>query len=165
MAEENGAIPAPESPETKQEPEKPALQNQEEDIKDSHGQVGINKERHDKEVAELKKTIKELQEKLDEQAKTAAGREEMGKEIAELKQKLADNEVKHELELAQCRNVKAAKALLDDYEGDVAKLKAAEPWLFVDKTPQGATGAKPAAPPQPDIMDELRAAAGLKKKG
>ena len=30
------------------------------DVKDSHGQPGINKERHDKEVAELKKEIASL---------------------------------------------------------------------------------------------------------
>ena len=137
----------------------------EEPVKDKHGQVGINKERHDKEVNALKETIKELQGQLDEVAKTEAGREEMGRKIAELEQKLADSEVNHKLEMEKCRNAKAARALLDDYEGDISKLKDANPWLFEDDKPQGATGAKPASPPQADIMDTLREAAGLKKKG
>ena len=44
---------------------------------------------------------------------------------------------------ARARNVKAAKALLADYEGDVEKLKASEPWLFSASSapaPTGATG-------------------------
>ena len=35
-----------------------------------------------------------------------------------------------ELQLAGVRNVKAARALLPDYDDDIDKLKAAEPWLF-----------------------------------
>lgn len=40
------------------------------------------------------------------------------------------------------RNVKVARAVLDDYEGDVEKLREAEPWLFAM---QGATGDSNAA--------------------
>jgi hypothetical protein len=59
------------------------------------------------------------------------------------------------------RNVKAARALLDDHDGDVAALKDAEPWLFDPNsgllpgnsqlnsqiheiTTRGATGLEPA---------------------
>ena len=44
------------------------------------------------------------------------------------------------LEKAGCRNVKAAKALLGDYGGDVAKLKAECPYLFEEDKPKGSTG-------------------------
>lgn len=44
---------------------------------------------------------------------------------------MADMKVGYELRLAGARNVKAAKALLGEYEDDINKLKDAEPWLFV----------------------------------
>lgn len=44
------------------------------------------------------------------------------------------------------RNVTAAKAVLGEYGGDVAKLKAAMPWMFEDAhSPGGATGLEPAS--------------------
>ena len=162
MAEEN----------TSQEEAQPIEPKAEEPVKDSHGQPGINKERHDREVADLKATIKELQGKLDEASKSEAGREEMGKKlqesdakIAELEQRIIDSETDHRLEMERCRNLKAARALLGDYNGDVSKLKESEPWLFEENQPQGATGIKPSAPPTASILDELREAAGLSKKG
>lgn len=172
MADENGVKTPPEEPkepqEPKQEPEPDTGQQEpEEPVLDKHGQVGINKERHDKEVGELKATIKQLQEQLDEQAKTQAGREEMGKKIAELEKKLEEEAVNHQLEMARCRNLKAARALLEDHEGDVSKLKAAEPWLFETDTPTGSTGLKPtgAAQSEAEIDARLRKAAGLKERG
>ena len=61
------------------------------------------------------------------------------KEMDELRRKGDEERVGFELQLAGARNVKAARALLPDYENDIEKLKAAEPWLF---------GAGAAAPPQ-----------------
>lgn len=176
MAEETG-VKTPQEPQSGSEkpqatePEKPAAQEaakpQEAPIVDSHGQPGINKERHDKEVGELKATIKELQEQLAEKAKSEAGREEMGKKIAELEQRLEEETVNHSLEMERCRNVKAARALLGDYGGDVKKLKEAEPWLFQSDQPTGSTGAKPtgAAQGESELDAQLRKAAGLKMKG
>lgn len=165
MNEDEKEQQAQNEPEPKEEPAKEAQQESEEPVKDKHGQIGINKERHDKEVNALKETIKELQSQLDEVAKSEAGRKEMGEKIAELEKKLAESEVNHRLEMEKCRNTKAARALLEDYEGDISKLKEANPWLFEDDKPTGATGGKPASPPAADIMDTLREAAGLKKKG
>ena len=46
-----------------------------------------------------------------------------------------------ELKLAGCRSVKAARALLPDFGGDVDALAAAEPWLFgAEAAPTGVTG-------------------------
>lgn len=59
---------------------------------------------------------------------------------------MADMKLGYELQLAGARNVKAAKALLSEHDGDIAALKASEPWLFQDaavdeaELPQGATG-------------------------
>lgn len=157
--------PQPEEPQSK--PEEKAGQEPEgsdEKVVDKHGQPGINKERHDKEVGELKATIKELQAQIAEQAKTEAGREEMGKRIAELEKKLEEEAVNHRLEMASCRNLKAARALLEDYDGDVAKMKESEPWLFEDAKPTGSTGVKPtgAAQSEAEVEARLRKAAGLR---
>lgn len=66
-------------------------------------------------------------------------------ELAAKDAELADVKLGYELQLADARNVKAAKALLGEHKGDIAALKAAEPWLFQayapqDDEPKGATG-------------------------
>ena len=87
--------------------------------------------------------IAELQAQLDEKSKTEEGRAELKDELDKLKAEMADERVTHKLEMAGCLNAKAAKALLDDYEGDVAKLKEACPYLFSGKKETGSTGLKP----------------------
>lgn len=64
-------------------------------------------------------------------------------EIARLKQSAADEKLGYELRLAGAKSVTAAKALLGEHKGDIAALKAAEPWMFEspgDPEPKGATG-------------------------
>lgn len=136
-----------------------------EDTKDSHGQPGINKERHDREMAEKDKQIADLQAKLDEATKTEEGRAELKKELAEAKASIEDMKVSHKLELLGCKNVKAAKALLEDYDNDPAKLKEGEPYLFGEEEskPKGSTGKKPAGPPDGSLDEKLDKAFGLKK--
>lgn len=61
---------------------------------------------------------------------------------------MADMRIGYELRLAGARNVTAAKALLAEHKGDIAALKAAEPWMFAadaagvggNDAPKGATG-------------------------
>ena len=63
--------------------------------------------------------------------------------MEELRHQGEEQRVGFELQMAGARNVKAARALLADYEGDVEKLKTAEPWLFSASSapaPAGATG-------------------------
>ncbi len=55
----------------------------------------------------------------------------------------------------------AAKALLEDYDGDVAKLKEACPYLFDAGKKTGATGIKPAGGAS-DLDDKLDKAFKLK---
>ena len=124
-----------------QEAQKPAADDSSE-VKDSHGQPGINKERHDREVKALNDKIAELQAQIDEKAKTEKARDELKAEIEKLHAEIADERTAWELEKAGCRNVKAAKALLEDHEGDVRKLKEACPYLFEEER-KGSTGFKP----------------------
>ena len=74
--------------------------------------------------------ITELQGKVASAAKTAEATEALNAEIAQLKQQMADERVEFALRSAGARSVKAAKALLEEHDGDVAALVAAEPWLF-----------------------------------
>lgn len=138
----------------------------EETIKDSHGQPGINKERHDREMAEKDAKIAELEAKIAEASATKERADELQKEIDGLKQEQADSKIAHALEMAGCVDVKAAKARLDDFDGDVAKLKEACPYLFGQERKTGSTGAKHTG--APDSHDQrvkkAREAAGLKPK-
>lgn len=106
----------------------------------------IAKAREDYEAAlkERDARIAELEGEIAEAAKTAEGAERLRAEMDELRRKGDEERVGFELQLAGARNVKAARALLADYDDDIEKLKAAEPWLFGTgvSTPAqaGATG-------------------------
>ncbi|MCI8305039.1 MAG: hypothetical protein HFJ69_00440 [Enterorhabdus sp.] len=114
-------------------------------VVDKHGQPGINKERHDKEVAELKAEIAKLKEEAADAADAKAKREEFEKKAAALEAKMADTEMAHKLEMAGCVDLKAAKSRLDDFDGDVAKLKESCPYLFGEEKRQSGTTGKPPA--------------------
>lgn len=127
------------------------------DVKDKHGQPGINKERHEKEMAAKDAEIANLQEQLAEAAKTEEGRKELQKQIDEMKASQADERITHKLEMAGCKNTKAAKALLDDYDGDITKLKEACPYLFEEEKPKGKTGGKHIGSAGKSIEDKIDA--------
>lgn len=101
---------------------------------------GVTKAREDYEaaLAERDARIAELEGEIAEAAKTAEGAEALRKEMDELRRRGDEERVGFELQIAGARNVKAARALLPDYDNDIDKLKAAEPWLF------GAGAAAPA---------------------
>ncbi|MBM6786761.1 hypothetical protein H6A33_11235 [Collinsella tanakaei] len=89
-------------------------------------------------LKERDERIAALEGEIAEAAKTAEGAERLRAEMDELRRRGDEERVGFELQLAGARNVKAARALLPDYENDIDKLKAAEPWLF------GAGAAAPA---------------------
>lgn len=89
-------------------------------------------------LRERDERIAELEGEIAEATKTAEGAEALRKGMDELRGRGDEERVGFELQLAGARNVKAARALLPDYENDIDKLKAAEPWLF------GAGAAAPA---------------------
>jgi hypothetical protein len=89
--------------------------------------------------------IAELSAKVADAAKSQKAADDLGRQIAELKRQMEDERTDFALRSAGCRSTKAAKALLADHGGDVAKLREAEPWLFSDGAAEsGTTGLEPA---------------------
>ena len=133
------------------------------------GRDAAERARIDYEAAlkERDERIAELEGEIAEAAKTAEGAEALRKEMDELRRKGDEERVGFELQLAGARNVKAARALLPDYENDIDKLKAAEPWLFsaaASLAPAGATGlpsAGAAGADESTQMSRWRKIAGL----
>ncbi len=85
---------------------------------------------YERQIAERDEKIASLEARIAEAAKSAEQAEKLSAEIAELKQASADERIDFFLQLAGCRNVKAARAVLDDYDGGIDKMREAEPWLF-----------------------------------
>lgn len=101
---------------------------------------GAAKARADYEAAlkERDARIAALEGEIAEADKTAENAEKLRAEMDELRRKGDEERVGFELQIAGARNVKAARALLSDYDNDVKRLKVGEPWLF------GAGAAAPA---------------------
>lgn len=123
----------------------------------------VNRHKYERDLAAKDKRIAELQAQIDEAAKTKEGRDDLQKKLDDMKAELDGEKVAHKLEVAGCVNAKAARALLDDYDGDVAKLKEECPYLFGKEKQTGSTGFKPNGAAGGDD-DELDRAFGLKKK-
>lgn len=117
--------------------------DQGEAVKDKHGHPGISEGKYNRDIAAKDAEIADLRRQVENAAKTEEGRKALEQKIEALEKSQADERVTHALELAGCKSVKAAKALLDDFGGDVAKLKAEHPYLFDDGKPKGSLGAKP----------------------
>ena len=130
-------------------------------LKDKHGEDAINRGRYDRDIKAKDDEIAALKKQLDEVKKGAEDSAAALKRVEELEARLADEKVDHALEVAECVNGKAAKALLDDYDGDVAKLKEACPYLFKQPKQTGSTGYRPGGAPDA-LDDELDRAFGLK---
>jgi len=101
---------------------------------DSGGAAGAGakaeSEAYEAQLAERDKRIGELEAQIAEAAKTAEAAEALRGQIAELKAQGESERTDFKLQLAGARNVKASRALLDEHEGDIEALKAAESWLF-----------------------------------
>ncbi|MFU0811933.1 MAG: hypothetical protein ACFWTL_09830 [Atopobium sp.] len=98
-------------------------------------QVGTSKDSYEEKLAAKDAQIAELTAKVTEAARSAKAAEDLSKQIADLKQQMEDERVDHALETAGARSVKAARALLEEHDGDIAALAAAEPWLFQQHVP------------------------------
>lgn len=86
----------------------------------------------EKAIAERDEKIAALEQQVADAAKNAEAAEALRGEIAELKVQGESDRIDFKLQLAGVRNIKAARAVLDDHGGDIDKLKAEEPWLFAD---------------------------------
>ncbi len=132
-------------------------------VEDKHGHPGINREKYHRDMAAKDKEIAELRAQVAEATKTEEGCKALEERIAKLEADQMDERVTHKLEMAGCRNAKAAKALLDDYDGDVDKLKEACPYLFSETKQTGSTGLRPRG--EVDGIDaKLDRAMGIKTK-
>lgn len=78
-------------------------------------------------LADRDARIAELEGQIAEAAKTAENAEKLRAEMDELRRQGDEQRIGFELQIAGARNVKAARALLADYDNDINKLKAAEP--------------------------------------
>ena len=104
--------------------------------------TGADASAYETQIAERDGRIAELEAQIAEAAKTAEATKALKSQIEELKRQGESDRLDFELQLAGCRNVKAARAVLDEHGGDVATLKAAEPWMFKDEPARqsGKTG-------------------------
>ena len=121
-------------------------------------------------LAERDARIAELEGQIAEAAKTAESAEKLRTEMDELRRQGEEQRVSFELAMAGARNVKAATVLLPDYDNDIEKLKASEPWLFgagVPAQPTGATGLPNAgaASDEGATLKRWRKIAGLDDEG
>lgn len=93
-------------------------------------------------LAERDAKIAELEGTIAEAAKSAEAAEALRVEMDELRRQCEEQRVEFKLTMAGARNVKAARVLLDEHDGDVSKLKEAKPWLFEGAVPRqgGKTG-------------------------
>jgi membrane protein involved in colicin uptake len=98
-------------------------------------QVDAGKDSYEQKLAAKDAQIAELTAQVAEAARSAKAAQDLSKQIADLKQQMEDERVDHALETAGARSVKAARALLEEHDGDVAALVAAEPWLFDQHVP------------------------------
>lgn len=106
----------------------------------------VNRYKHEREVGKLNDEIAALKAKLAEAEGKAGDASKVAKELDELKAELADEKLCSKLAAAGCVDAKAAKARLDDFGGDVDKLKAECPYLFkqAEAPKVGSTGGQPA---------------------
>ena len=130
---------------------------------------GVDASTYEAQIAERDSRIKELEAQVAEAAKTAEATEALKSKIEELKAQGESDRIEFELRLAGVRNVKAARAILDEHGGDVAALKEAEPWLFTDAAQKqsGKTGLPNAGTSTDEgkTMKRWRKLAGLDDSG
>ena len=107
----------------------------------------------EKAIAERDERIAALEQQVADAAKNAEAAEALRGEIAELKAQGESDRIDFKLQLAGVRNIKAARAVLDDHGGDIDKLKAEEPWLFAD-APTSQQGGRTGLPNAGTSSDE-----------
>lgn len=109
---------------------------------DAETACGVDTTAYEAQLAERDSRIAELEAQIAEAAKSAEAADGLRAEIAALKRQGEDERIEFNLMLAGCRNVKAARSVLEDHDGDVEALKAAEPWMFSDSSGKqiGKTG-------------------------
>ena len=119
----------------------------------------VNRHQYERDIANRDKTIGELRAEVERLRGEGGKAADAMKAVEELKAQLEDERTNSALSAAGCVNAKAAKALLGDYGGDVAKLKEACPYLFGQvKTVStgGGTARDPASGQAKTIREALK---------
>lgn len=129
---------------------------------DSHGQKAValgkyqrDMKAKDDEISKLKKQLEDAAGKADEGSKAMD-------EVNKLRQELKDRDLDMSLASLGCVDAKAARARLDDFGGDLEKLRESCPYLF---RTSGTSGVMPSGSGNQTAEDRrrrARAAAGLK---
>lgn len=128
----------------------------------THKGETVNRHKHEREVSKRDDRIKELEAenaKLKGQSEDVAA---LTKRLDDIEANAKTEKVEASLRSAGCHNVKAAMACLDDYDGDVQKLKEAAPYLFTSTDNSKSTGGNPKGKPGDDEDEKLDRAFGLK---
>lgn len=102
----------------------------------------VSEEEYRAALADRDEKVAALEAQVTEAAKTVESAKALTEQIKALKAANDKERIGFDLKIAGARNVTAAKALLAEHGSDVAKLKAAEPWMFVGAA--GATCLEPA---------------------
>lgn len=97
----------------------------------------------EKAVAERDEKIAALETQVAEAAKNAETAEQLRGEIAELKAQGESDRIDFKLQLAGVRNVKAARAMLGDYDGEVDALRAESRGFSLMRAPPSPRAARP----------------------
>lgn len=133
-------------------------------IKDKHGHPGISEGKYARDMKAKDAEIAELKAQIAKASETEESRADFEAKVKKLEEDQEAMKLDYELKLAGCVNPKAAKAILDDYDGDITKLKADAPYLFSEEKKK-ATGKKPegSSSSSDSRLAEARKAAGIKK--
>ncbi len=128
----------------------------------------INAHKYERDIANRDKRIAELEALLKEKeegSKTEAERlKELETQHQTLVEQLQTEKLTSKLTGAGCINAKAAMALLNDYEGDVDKLKESAPYLFESTNKASVTtGGVPEGKPTGEVHSIAEALAQMEK--
>ena len=124
----------------------------------------VNVVKHMREVSRLKAQNQELQTKLDAAKEEAEGYKAIGDEFHEWKAEQEREKIDGALKAKGCHDTVAARARLDEFDGDIDKLKEAAPYLFTSTDNTQSTGGtqKGAPNPEDERTKKMREIMGLK---
>ena len=147
MAEENPQEPTqqePENPPAEPTP-KPAADPKSAEPAPKAPAPGstVNRAKHERDMAKL-------QDQLDAKEEELKGYKGLKEEFEQWKADQEAEKINSALKAAGCHNLKAAAACLDDFDGDIEKLKEEMPYLFTSTDKSKSTGGKQKGSPNPE---------------